>query len=86
MTSLSRSTASLDRMQGSAVQHLSSQPSVPTITEQEWVERFASELLRLGTQAEPGQLFGLARQFWLTLGSVEPRAAARGEFDWLRSE
>ena len=50
------------------------------------MDRFTLELLRLGTQAEPKQLSGLARQFWSTLGSVEPAAAARGDFDWLPGE
>ena len=86
MTSRPVQAASLVRMQGSAVQHISSKPRASTITEQEWVDRFTLELLRLGTQAEPTQLSGLARQFWSTLGSVEPAAAARGDFDWLPSE
>jgi len=69
-------------MQIFTVETISSNHRAPTITEEEWVERFALELLRLGTKAEPKQLFSLARQLWLTLGRVEPNAAARGEFDW----
>ena len=47
----------------------------------EWIDRFANELGRLGTRAEPHQLVDFGFEMWRTSGDKVPEEAARAEFE-----
>ena len=52
----------------------------------QWAERFASELLRLGSPARRGLLAQLGFDLWYTHGHFGPEFAARAEFStWPRT-
>ena len=52
---------------------------------EEWGSRFADELARLRTNASLDLIAELTHQLWPLLGSVEPEAAARGDFELWQS-
>ena len=54
------------------------------MSEQEWSESFAKEIRELGVVATHGEMLNLARRLWPLLGSLQPNAAARGDFELRR--
>ena len=45
---------------------------------EEWIDRIANELSRLGTRAEPHQLADFGFEMWRTSGNKVPEQVARG--------
>ena len=52
------------------------------MTETLWVDRFATEMGRLGAVGSPEQFVALAHRLWETMGRLLPEQAARFEFDF----
>ena len=48
---------------------------------EEWIDRFANELGRLGTRAEPHLLVDFGFEMWRTDGGRPPEEVARVEFE-----
>ena len=47
-----------------------------------WVDRFVTEMGRLGAVGSPEQFVALAHRLWETMGRLQPEQAARMQFDF----
>jgi hypothetical protein len=54
---------------------------VTQLSEGEWIDRFASEIGRLGAGIEPEILMDIGREIWPFVGEIRPEAVARAEWD-----